>query len=143
MSFDDINREINDRRKAMGGEWKKLNRVEHGRVSGKVVHVQARDKVYEGQTILITKGPNEGKPRKEWVFTLENAAGDKVKYAANENAQYAILQALDGRQIEEGAMIEVWVTEDPKKKTEQATYKASYGPPMGNDPFEGSDETPF
>lgn len=136
MSFDEINRVI----KSRGGDWVSLKAV-GDKVEGKVLSAEVRDKVFKGKTIVVTSGPNEGKPRKEWVFTLETPDGIK-KYPANENAQYAISVALSGRQLREGGYLKVAVAKDKEDDYKQPEYKAHYTEPVVDDPF-ADDETPF
>lgn len=138
MSFDEINRVI----KSKGGDWVSLKK-KGDTVEGKVLAAEVRDKSFKGKVIVVTSGPNEGKPRKEWLFTLETPQGVK-KYAANENAQYAISGALNGRSLREGGYLKVGVVEDKADDYEQPTYKAYYTDPALEDPFSDDDEeAPF
>jgi hypothetical protein len=143
MSFEDINREIAN----SGGSYVKLTKKEHGVLSGKILDVKVRDKVFKGKVV-----PNKnGEPRKEWLFTLETADGIK-KWAAVESAQFAIRGALDGRKIEAGGLLQVKVVEDSIQGEKSAEYKALYTSPV-DDPFANdapaetpaaaSDDSPF
>jgi hypothetical protein len=130
VSFAEINAQIASR----GGTWVKLTRKEHGTLAGAIVNVEVRDKVYDNKVVRVTSGKNEGKPRKEWVFTLKQEDGKTVKWAANENAQWAVSGAVEkGIQMVPGGHLQVKVVEDPPSTTKQAEYKAVYTPPTGNE----------
>lgn len=137
--------EINDAIKASGGEYVNL-KTKGQKVQGKVLAVEVRDKVFKGNVVLVANGANKGKPRKEWLFTLETADGNK-KWAAPENGQFAIRGALDGRKIEKGGLLQVEIVESSEQGSKQAEYKVIYTEPVAdNDSVfqaDGNDEPPF
>lgn len=141
--FDELNQEISK----SGGTYVKLNRKEHGVLEGVILDAEVRDKTYEGQVIVSRKS---GKPRKEWLFTLDTGGEEPVKFAANEGAQFAIRQAVKdaGGKLEKGGILKVGVKTDPASTTEQAEYQAKYTAPTSTPvtaaiEAEGSDLPPF
>lgn len=142
MSFEDINDQI---RAKTGGFTNLKNKGD--KVSGKILDVEARDQSFKGKVLLVTgDGPRKGQPRREWLFSLELADGSVTKWAAKENAQWAITGALNGRKLEKGGYLQVEVVE--KEDQKQPEHKAVYSGPTPDSPFEGTkvpdtDEPPF
>lgn len=125
--------ELNQDVTATGSAWIKLNRKEHGTLTGIVVDVDTRDKTFEGQVVVSRK---TGKPRKSRVFTLitdlrddsiEDDAGLR-KFDANEGAYFAIIDAIKEAKTtaEIGDTLAIKVTDDPPTTTSQAEYKAKW-----------------
>jgi hypothetical protein len=136
MSFADVNRRI----KASGGNYVKLSKKSDGSLQGKILDVVERNKQYQGKVVTSSK---TGEPRVEWVFTLD-VNGETKKWAANESAQFAIRGALDGRELKEGGLLQVVVTEDSVQGQKSAEYKVKYTDPVGADPFPtDTDDSPF
>lgn len=131
-TMDDLNNAI----ATMGGNWVKLNKIEHGTVDGEIVAFERRDKTFEG-AIVMKKGTQT--PRIEWVFTLKVADLDPDiadddglrKLSLNESGQRAIAAAVKiaGKPAEIGGRVKIKVTADGKTSTDQAEYKAVYEPP--------------
>jgi len=127
--LDDLNRDV----ASSGGTWVKLNRVEHGTLTGIVVDVETRDKTFEGAVVLSRK---TGKPRQERVFTLITELRDPDidddkglrKFSANEGAYFAVLDALKTAKAtaEIGDTLAIKVTKDPETSTSQADYAAKW-----------------
>lgn len=121
MGFDDLNREV----KSSSGEFVKLTKREHGTLEGRVVNVTVRNKQFQGKDVVSSK---TGEPRKEWLFTLD-VDGETKKFAAVESAQFAIRNALDGREMQPNSVLKIAVTEDSIPGKKSAEYKARYTPP--------------
>lgn len=141
MSFESINNQIRSRK----SNWTNL-KAKGDKIAGKILDVEERDQSFNGIVRVVTSdGPRKGQARKEWVFTLELADGSTVKWGAQENAQWAIMGALNGRQLSKGGHLQVEVVEKEDRK--QAEHKAVYTDPTGDSPFEGAqasdDEPPF
>jgi hypothetical protein len=146
MSFEDLNNALEAKAAQTGGTYVKLTKKSDPKLSGTIDHVDVRDKMFNKKVVLYTSGVNEGKVRKEWVFSITTTDGSKVKWAASENAQWAITGALAGRKITKGGHIQVEVTEDSVQGSKQAEYKVIYTDPVADSPFEGpadDDEPPF
>lgn len=142
-----------------GGRFVKLNRREHGTLTGIVVDVETRDRTYEGEVVLSRK---TGKPRKSRVFTLVTEMRDPDidddkglrKFDANEGAYFAILDALKEAKAtaEVGDTLAIKVTADPPRDNAQAEYRAQwtkgpgvpdwYGQPLLDEPSSNV-EVPF
>jgi hypothetical protein len=118
--------DINDAAGAIGGEWIKLTRKEHGSVEGRVVAFDQRPMTFEGAPVLNRK---TGQPRTEWVFTLRTDSGEVVKLSLKESAQRAVAEAIkaSGRPANAtGDRLKIAVTADPASEREQATYQARW-----------------
>ena len=136
MSFEDINNEI----RSKGGSWVNLKN-KGDKIAGKIVSPpEVRDQVYGGKVVKVSSGANEGKPRKEWVFTLETSDGNTVKVAAKESAQFAITGALMGRKLALNGHLQLEIMEPAVRGEKSAEYKAIYTDPTVD--FPGTDSTP-
>ena len=139
MSFEEINDEI----RAKGASWVNLKK-KGDKVSGKIENVESRNQMFKGAVLTISKeGPNFGKPRKEWVFTLTTSDGNTVKTGLKESGQWAVTGALAGRKIAQGAHIQIEVMEEGVQGEKQAELKVIYTDPVVEFPVDGSDEPPF
>lgn len=145
MSFADLNNTI----RSKTSQWVNLRFV-GDYVSGKIVaDPVVRDQSYKGTVITVTnkESANFGKPRQEWVFTLETDEGKTVKVGLKESAQSAIMAALNGRDIEMGGHIQLKVV--AKEDGRMPEFKAVYSSPTKSFPMDtgsdvpDSDEPPF
>lgn len=126
--LDNLNRDVSG-----GGTFVKVNRMEHGTLTGIVVDMEEREKTYEGQVVLSRK---TGKPRTSRVFTLITELRDPDidddrgvrKFDANEGAYFAILDAIKAAKVsaEVGDTLAIKVTADPPVATQQAEYRAQW-----------------
>lgn len=142
MSFADLNNEI----KTKTGAW--VNLKDKGdKIAGKLVaEPEVRDQKYNGAIVPVTneKSPNFGKPRKEWVFTLETSDGRTVKVGVKESGQSAIIGALNGRNMELGGHLQLEIVD--KQSGKQPEFKAIYTSPTKDFPTDNTpdiDEPPF
>jgi NAD-dependent DNA ligase len=136
VSFEDINNAI----RAKGGSWVNLKK-KGDKIAGKIVAApEVRDQVFNGKVVKVSSGPNEGKPRQEWVFTLETSDGNTVKVAAKESAQFAITGALMGRKLALNGHLQLEIMEEAVRGEKSAEYKAVYTDPTVD--FPGTDDTP-
>lgn len=113
---------------SLGGNWRKLRTTDDGVIEGKVLAFEDREKSFEGAVVLNRK---TGKPRREWVFTLEVAGEDEpVKIALNESGQRAVAAALReaGVKPAEGDTLKIAVKTNPPSDREQAEYQARWTP---------------
>lgn len=141
MGFAEINEQIQTKKAAAGGEYVKLNRIEHGTLQGTLVDVSIRTKVWKKKEVTN----KDGVPRKEWILVIETKDGVK-KFAANESAQWAIQGTLkDNQQLAKGGRIQIKVVEDPEDNTSQAEYKVFYSDPVQEFPVDtpAEDEPPY
>ena len=130
--------EINEEIEKSGGTWLKLNeRGQH--VRGAMVSAEVREKTYEGKTVLSSK---TGKPRKEWVLTLE-VDGELKNAVANEGGQIAIRKAAQalGRKLQPGDIIDITVSESSVPGKKGAEWDVKIEPGTGS-PVE-DDKPPF
>lgn len=90
-----------------GGEWLKLTQKGQ-KVSGALVDAEIRDKYFNGNPVLSSKG----KQRKEWVLTLD-VNGEQKKVVAAEGGQIALSKAAQtfGRNLTKGDIVSIEVTE--------------------------------
>lgn len=130
--------EINEEIEKSGGTWLKLN--EKGQsVRGAMVSAEVREKTYEGKTVLSSK---TGKPRKEWVLTLE-VDGELKNTVAAEGGQIAIRKAAQalGRKLQPGDIIDITVSESSVPGKKGAEWDVRIEPGAGS-PVE-DDKPPF
>lgn len=141
MSLD----QLNDTIATFGGSWIKLRTKADPKVDGVILSADAREKTFDG---AVVTSRSTGKPRTEWVFTLQCEADphdvddDGVrKLSCNESMQRAIAKAVkeSGKRMDEGGRLQLAVAVDPSGPREQAEYIAKYTPPtlpVGDaDPF--------
>lgn len=132
--------EINSAIQSKGGTFVNLKEV-GDQVSGTIVaEPEIRDQVFKGAIVPITKGPNAGKPRKEWVFTLKTSEGNVVKVGMKESAQWALSGALAGRTMELGGHIQLTIVK--KETMQQPEFKAVYTAPSKEFDFPAQEDTP-
>lgn len=139
--------ELNEAVKTADASWLKLQSKEDGTVEGVVLHMEQREKTWEGDVVLSR---STGKPRVEWVFTLQVAGNEepsKISFA--ESAQRAITKAVKeaGVNAEEGDILKIAVSKDREKQTSQPEFKAKWT--KGSKPLPipaadtSSDDDPF
>src|SRR5690606_29795516 len=131
--------ENNEEIEKSGGTWLKLN--EKGQnVRGAMVSGEVREKkTPEGQTVLSSR---TGKPRKEWVLTLE-VDGELKNAVASEGGQIAIRKAVQalGRKLQPGDIIDITVSESSVPGKKGAEWDVKIEPGTGS-PVE-DDKPPF
>ena len=148
MSLD----QLNDSIATFGGSWLKLRSTDDPKVDGVILSADAREKTFEGAVVLSR---STGKPRTEWVFTLQCEADphdtddDGIrKLSCNESMQRAIAKAVkeSGKKMDEGGRLQLAVSVNASGPREQAEYVAKYTPPSlpvgAADPF-GAAADPF
>lgn len=131
MSIDALNEAV----ASSGGTWVKLRNTDDPAVEGTIVSFESRDKRNPDGDIVASR--KTGKPRTEWVFTLQTADRDGEdddgirKLSCNESMQRAIRDAIkaSGKQAEEGGTLKIGVKANPEDSYSQADYQARYTPP--------------
>ena len=118
--------ELNEAVKTADASWLSLKSKEDGAVEGVVLHMEEREKTWNGDVVLSR---STGKPRVEWVFTLQIAGNDapsKIPFA--ESAQRAITKAVKeaGVTAEEGDILKIAVSKDRESQTSQPDFKAKW-----------------
>ena len=148
MSIDAMNEAI----ARSGGKWVKIRNA-GDKIAGRLADYEERPKTWKDAPVLNSK---TGKPRTEWVLTLEVDEADGPdddrlrKVTANESMQRAISTAVrtSGKPAEIGGQLAVAVKSEAASDTEQAEYVANYKPPAiqaaintpepaGDDPLAG------
>lgn len=131
MSIDALNEAV----ASAGGTWVKLRNLEDPAIEGVIVGFEKREKRNPDGDIIASR--KTGKPRTEWVFTLQVDERDGEdddgirKLSCNESMQRAISEAIraSGKAAEEGGVLKVGVKADPEDSYSQADYQARYTPP--------------
>lgn len=136
--------DINTAAQAIGGEWTKLTRKEHGTIEGRVISFEQRPMTFEGAPVLNRK---TGAPRTEWVLAILTDGGDTIKLSLKESGQRAISDAIrqSGQPAKNGDRLKIAVVADPADDRSQPTYQARWTPdstPL-NIPTGDDDEEPF
>jgi hypothetical protein len=133
MSFDALNEAIS----RGGGTWVNL-REKGDRIEGTIVDFEERTKTYEGEPVLSRK---TGKPRIEWVFTLQTGESDGAdddgirKVALDEWGREEFKAAVkrSGSRAEAGGTLVLAIVENRDKPTDSAQQhlRAKYTPSLG------------
>lgn len=130
MSIDALNEAV----ASAGGTYVKLVSADDPPVEGTIVEFDKRERRTPKGEIVMSK--KTGKPRIEWVFTLQTdlrTTDDDEgvrKLSCNESMQFAISDAIReaGKPAEIGGTLKVgFVSRDDEYS--QATYRAKYTPP--------------
>jgi len=122
-----MSNDINTAAQAIGGDWTKLTRKEHGTIEGRVISFEQRPMTFEGAPVLNRK---TGAPRTEWVLAVQTDSGDTVRFSLKEAGQRAISEAIraSGQPAKNGDRLKIAVTEDPPDDRAQPTYQARWTP---------------
>jgi hypothetical protein len=131
MSFDALNEAI----ARGGGTWVNL-KAKGDRIEGTIIDFEERPKTFEGEPVLSRK---TGKPRFEWVFTLQTGESDGPdddgvrKVALDEWGRGEFKDAVkkSGAAAEAGGLLVLAIVEDRKSPTDsvQQHLRARYTPP--------------
>ena len=131
MSFDALNEAI----ARGGGTWVNL-KAKGDRIEGTIIDFKERPKTFEGEPVLSRK---TGKPRFEWVFTLQTGESDGPdddgvrKVALDEWGRGEFKDAVkkSGAVAEAGGLLVLAIVEDRKSPTDsvQQHLRARYTPP--------------
>lgn len=142
--------DINTAAAAIGGEWVKLTRKEHGSVEGRVVSFETRPMTFEGAPVLNRKS---GQRRTEWVLAIQKDDGETVKLSLKESGQRAVSDAIKAAHVDakNGDRLKIAVSHDPASDREQPTYQARWTadssalgvPTGGGGPGNLPEEEPF
>lgn len=147
MSIDAMNEAI----ARSGGKWVKVRNA-GDKIAGRLADYEERPKTWKDAPVLNSK---TGKPRIEWVLTLEVDEADGPdddrlrKVTANESMQRAISAAVraSGKPAEIGGHLAIAVKNEAASDTEQAEYVAAYKPPALaaaiNDPAPTAEDDPL
>jgi hypothetical protein len=136
--------DINTAAQAIGGDWTKLTRKEHGTIEGRVIGFEQRPMTFEGAPVLNRK---TGAPRTEWVLAVQTDDGDTLRFSLKEAGQRAIAEAIresGASPAKNGDRLKIAVIEDPQDDRSQPVYKARWTPdstPL--DILVDDDEEPF
>lgn len=133
---------LNDEIASSGGSWVKLISSDDAPVEGTIIEFEKRDRrTPQGEVVLSKK---TGKPRIEWVFTLQTDRRDDDdddgirKLSCNESLRFTIADAIRdaGKPAEVGGTLKVgFVSRDDEYS--QAVYQAKYTPPVKTIDTEG------
>lgn len=145
MSFDALNDAV-ERNSSSGGTWVDLKN-KGDRIEGAIIAWEERPRTFEGQPVLTQA---TGKPRYEWVFTLQTGESDGVdddgvrKVAIDERGQDEVKRAVRdaGVKVQPGGTLLLAIVADRQKSNEMrhTHLRARYTPPTIDLPGTGLDD---